>query len=241
MCGRFTLYSSPVVLAREFELGALPLLFPRYNIAPTQPVAMVRISAASGAREWALARWGLVPSWADDVKIGQRMINARSETVAEKPSFRAAFRRRRCLIPIDGYYEWQVSPTDGKRPFYIRRFDQRPLAIAGLWESWQSPDGTPLETCTLLTTAANDRLRPIHDRMPVFLDEPSRQLWLDPETPAPALLQRMQAANDDLFETIEVSKRVNNPRHEAPDCIEPLETRHALETPKSPAASPPSE
>jgi putative SOS response-associated peptidase YedK len=226
MCGRFTLYSSPVVLAREFELGALPLLFPRYNIAPTQPIALVRRSVETGAHEWALARWGLVPSWADDVKIGQRMINARSETVADKPSFRSAFRRRRCLIPADGYYEWQqpAAGGSGKRPFYIRRVDQRPLAIAGLWESWQAPDGTPLETCTLLTTAANDRLRTIHDRMPVFLDEPSRHLWLDPETPSPALIQLLHPAADELFATLEVSSRVNNPRHESPDCIEPLET-----------------
>jgi putative SOS response-associated peptidase YedK len=222
MCGRFTLYSSPVVLAREFELGALPLLFPRYNIAPTQPVALVRVSVESGEREWAAARWGLVPSWADDVKIGQRMINARSETVADKPSFRAAFRRRRCLVPADGYYEWQSSSAGPKRPFYIRRNDQRPLAIAGLWESWQAPDGTPLETCTLLTTAANDRLRPIHDRMPVFLDEPARRLWLDPDSPSPALLDLLRPAADELFATLEVSTRVNNPRHESLDCIAPL-------------------
>jgi putative SOS response-associated peptidase YedK len=221
MCGRFTLYSSPIVLAREFELGALPLLFPRYNIAPTQPVALVRQSADSGVREWVLARWGLVPSWADDLKIGQRMINARSETVAEKPSFRAAFRRRRCLIPADGYYEWQTTAAGPKRPFYIHRADERPLAIAGLWESWQAPDGTNLETCTLLTTAANDRLRPIHDRMPVFLDELSRRVWLDPDSPSPALLELLRPAADDLFATREVSTRVNNARHEAPDCITP--------------------
>lgn len=222
MCGRFTLYSSPVVLAREFELGALPLLFPRYNIAPTQPVALVRVSVESGEREWSAARWGLVPSWADDVKIGQRMINARSETVADKPSFRAAFRRRRCLVPTDGYYEWQASSAGPKRPFYIRRADQQPLAIAGLWESWQAPDGTPLETCTLLTTAANDRLRPIHDRMPVFLDAPARRLWLDPNSPSPALLDLLRPAADELFATLEVSTRVNNPRYESLDCIAPL-------------------
>jgi putative SOS response-associated peptidase YedK len=223
MCGRFTLYSSPVVLAREFELGALPLLLPRYNIAPTQPVALVRCAAENGVRQWALARWGLVPSWADDVKIGQRMINARSETVAEKPSFRSAFRRRRCLVPADGYYEWQAATAGPKRPFYIHRVDDRPLAIAGLWECWQAPDGTQLETCTLLTTAANDRLRPIHDRMPVFLDEPSRHVWLDPHSPSPALLALLRPADDNLFATREVSPRVNNPRHEAADCIEPLE------------------
>ena len=131
-----------------------------------------------------MVRWGLIPSWAEDPKIGHRLINARSETVAEKPSFRAAFRRRRCLIPVDGYYEWQKTAA-GKQPFLILLPSKGPFAIAGLWESWHAPDGSTLETCTLLTTAANERLREIHDRMPVILDQESRRAWLDPDSPSP--------------------------------------------------------
>lgn len=220
MCGRFTLHSSPALLAAEFGVATLPLLVPRYNIAPTQPIAVVRLDPHTGERICVLTRWGLVPSWAEDSKIGTRLINARSETVAEKPSFRAAFRRRRCLIPADGYYEWQKTAA-GKRPFLIRLSSKGLLAFAGLWETWPSPDGSALETCTLLTTAANEQLRPIHDRMPVILDGDARRVWLDPDSPSPALQELLQSTVADALTSYAVSTRVNSPAYDAADCLQP--------------------
>jgi putative SOS response-associated peptidase YedK len=240
MCGRFTLRASPVAVAAEFELGTLPLFLPRYNIAPTQPVAIVRLPPARlspaplpastmpaaaattcSPREWAIVRWGLVPSWAEDLKMGSRLINARSETVAEKPSFRAAFRRRRCLIPLDGYYEWRKT-TEGKIPYLIQLPGAALLAAAGLWESWQAPDGSQVETCTLLTTSANAQLAVIHDRMPVFLDAEGRRTWLAPDSPTPALLGLLKPTPDGLLETVIVSTRVNSPTHDDPQCTQSL-------------------
>lgn len=238
MCGRFTLRASPVAVAAEFELGTLPLFFPRYNIAPTQPIAIVRLTPApfpspapvpespaaaaceTTARQWAFARWGLVPSWADNLKMGHRMINARCETVAEKPSFRAAFRRRRCLVPLDGYYEWRKSSA-GKIPYLIQRPDAALFAAAGLWEAWQAPDGSQVETCTILTTSANSQLAFIHDRMPVLLDADARRTWLDPASPSPTLLELLKPAPDGMLETIIVSTRVNSPTHDDPNCALP--------------------
>lgn len=229
MCGRYTL-SRPDQLIEELaaETGGLEThgieLEPRYNVAPTQDVATVR-QDEDGRRHLGLLRWGLVPFWAKDVAIGNRMINARSETVAEKPSFRAAFRRRRCLVPTDGFYEWK-KVDGGKQPVHIRRRDRRPLYFAGLWERWEKGD-EPLETCTILTTSASETVAEAHDRMPVILDLEGRALWLDAEAPPEVLdtvLHPWQpAGDDDALEIVMVSRLVNNPRNDVARCLEPVE------------------
>ena len=183
MCGRFLLHAPVEVLQRAFGFAERPNLQPRYNIAPTQTVAIVRRKDDGGGRELALVRWGLIPSWAKDASIGGRLINARAETVAEKPAFRGAFRRRRALVPADGFYEWRKREGDRpKQPLLIRRRDGQPFALAGLWEHWRGPEGE-VQTCTIVTTAANVVLAPIHDRMPVILDPASYDRWLDPAQP----------------------------------------------------------
>ena len=215
MCGRFTLRSAPDALAAQFEIDALEPYAARYNIAPTQPVlAVIR---ADDRRVGHFLRWGLVPSWAKDPRIGSRMINARAETVAEKPSFRAAFRRRRCLIPADGYYEWAAKPG-GKQAWYIHRADDACFAFGGLWEHWEH-DGTVIESCAILTCAANARLAAIHDRMPVVIEPADYSRWLAPEQAGPAPIALLRAMGEDYFTLRQVTKRVNSPRHDGPDCI----------------------
>ena len=222
MCGRFTLHSRLNLLLQQFAIDAGPDWAPRYNIAPTQLSLVVR-ETAEGRRELVPLRWGLVPSWAKEPSIGHRMINARAETVAEKPSFRTAFKRRRCIVPADGYYEWQRTES-GKQAYYFRpRADER-LAMAGLWESWHADQPDALETFTILTTDANEATRGIHDRMPVFLSSEHYDLWLDPEFQAAAPLQALlHPAPVELLRFHRVSSLVNNPRHEDPDCITPIE------------------
>lgn len=220
MCGRYTVRASRAALAKAFGVSEVPDLPPRYNIAPTQPVPAVRLNTPD-EREMVMLRWGLVPSWADDLKIGNRMINARADTAPTKPSFRSAFKSRRCLVVTDGFYEWKKEGTK-KQPFYIRRKDERPFAFAGLWERWEK-DGPAIETCTILTTDANDLMKPIHDRMPVILAPADHDVWLDAK---PATLEQAKAMTrpyegSDL-EAVPVSTVVNNPKHEGPDCIKPL-------------------
>lgn len=222
MCGRFALISPDQDLAVQFDLPSVPALAPRYNIAPTQPVAVVRVAAGAATRELALLHWGLVPFWAQDPKIGARMINARAETAAEKPSFRAAFRRRRCLVVADGFYEWQKL-NGGKQPFFIRLQDGRPFAFAGLWESWRGQDDAVLESCTLLTTEPNDLMRALHNRMPVILPEQDYALWLDPQVQQVERLQPLlQPYPAQEMIAYPVSRRVNSPANDDPLCIEPL-------------------
>ena len=178
MCGRFALYITLEELADYFGLPEPPAHFaPRYNIAPTQPVGIVRINARTQEREWALALWGLIPSWSKDPSMGVRMINARAETVEEKPSFRAAFKRRRCILPASGFYEWKKM-NGGKRPYFITSASNEPLGLAGLWESWSGPNGEELESCTILTTDANEAVADLHDRMPVILAPEDYDEWL---------------------------------------------------------------
>jgi putative SOS response-associated peptidase YedK len=187
MCGRFTLRTPLTVLAEQFlfDLNDVPPEAwpgPRFNVAPTQAVAVVRQPAAREKRELALMHWGLIPSWAKDAKMASKMINARCETLAEKPSFRTALARRRCLILADGFYEWK---TEGKKkqPFCFHLAEDRPFAFAGLWECWRGPggsDGPPLESCTIVTTSANALCRELHERMPVILAPADYDLWLDP-------------------------------------------------------------
>lgn len=221
MCGRFTLIASADVVAEHYGLAELPLLAPRYNIAPTQPVAAVRLDRDGAEREFTHFQWGLIPSWSKDPSIGSRMINARSETAAEKPSFRAAFKRRRCLIPASGFYEWQ-KVDGGKQPMYIRPAEGDLLSFAGLWEFWAGPDGSELETCTILTTSPNDYMEPIHNRMPVILEPDDYGMWLDPDTPPDQLMHLMRPAALGLLEAYPVSTAVNRPTNDSPDCIKPV-------------------
>src|SRR4051812_30295235 len=175
MCGRFTQRKPAERVKREFRLEEAPSIEARYNIAPTQDVLAIR--RRDDGDEAVFLKWGLIPSWAKDASIGAKLINARSETVSEKPSFREAFKKRRCIIPADGFYEWQR--TGGKKqPFFFQMRDERPFGFAGLWEKWRGEDGQMLETCTILTTEANEVLRPVHDRMPVILHTEDYELWL---------------------------------------------------------------
>jgi len=222
MCGRFTLFEADKVLSREFGVSGIPPLSPRYNIAPSQPVAVVRTASAGNRRELALLRWGLIPSWSKDPAIGNRLINARAETVREKPSFRNAFRRHRCLIPANGFYEWQRQER-GKQPYFVRMNDGRLFAFAGLWDRWESPDKGVIETCTILTTASNAVLSSIHDRMPVILPPGEYDRWLDPallDTDSLAtLLVPFPTENMLAFP---VSPRVNTPTVDDKECMAPL-------------------
>jgi putative SOS response-associated peptidase YedK len=219
VCGRFALVSSARDWVTELKLDHVLDLQPRYNIAPSQQVAVV-VSPDGQSREMRWMGWGLIPSWAKDPKIGYKLINARGETVAEKPSFRAAFKRRRCLVLADGFYEWQ--PTGGKRkqPYYI--YSDRLLTFAGLWEEWQAAEGEPIQTCTIITTTANELMQPIHDRMPVILSGSDRAIWLDP-TATPQTLQSILVPCDSAVLTAyPVSTLVNSPQNDRADCIEPL-------------------
>ena len=222
MCGRFTLRAPASVIAEQFALFEVPSLQPRFNIAPTQPVPVVRMTPqqAQPQRQFVVLHWGLVPSWATDAAIGNRMINARAETAAAKPAFRTALRRRRCLIVADGFYEWQ---TVGKRrqPMFIHMRDDRPFAFAGLWESWEGADHSALESCTILTTAANDLVRPIHDRMPVIAAREDYEQWLDPavQTPEP-ILPLLRPYPSEPMEAYPVSTRVNSPARDDERCLE---------------------
>ena len=226
MCGRFTLRASTSALAEQFGAIADIVLEPRFNIAPSQPIAVVRIRPGSTApqRELTQLRWGLVPSWAKDLSIGNRMINARSESVADKPAFRAAIRRRRCLVPADGFFEWQRQGK-ARQPYFIQMADQRPFAMAGLWESWEGPDHRVIESCTILTTRSNELMEPIHDRMPVILPDESCTEWLDPGGSDPEPLKRLLVPfNAELMKLHPVGTYVNRPENEGPECIAPIST-----------------
>jgi putative SOS response-associated peptidase YedK len=217
MCGRFTLQTPAADIAAVFELLDLPQLAPRYNIAPTQPIPAVRLNADQ-RRQCVLLRWGLIPFWAEDPAIGQRMINARRESVAAKPAFRQAFQRRRCLVLADGFFEWQKL-AGGKQPYYIRRQDGRPFAFAGLWERWQRA-ADPIESCTIITTEPNELMRPIHDRMPVILPPAAWDRWLGAAAcSGPQLEELLQPFPAEQLEAYPVSTAVNSPRHDAADCI----------------------
>jgi putative SOS response-associated peptidase YedK len=215
MCGRFTQTSTPAIIAEAFHLPDYPLLTPNYNVAPSQSVAAVRLVPDSSTRECVLLRWGLIPSWAKDTKIGNQCINAKGETVAVKPAFRGAFKKRRCLIISDGFFEWQRQGTR-KQPFWIGRKDRRPFAFAGLWEHWHPPEGQPLETCTIITTEPNELMAPIHTRMPVILSPASYDQWLDPASAGDALQHLLRPSPNEELQATPVSTLINNPRYNAP-------------------------
>jgi putative SOS response-associated peptidase YedK len=221
MCGRFTSLLSPELLSVIYGVQSPSALEPRYNIAPTQDVLAVG-QGTSGDRDLSSVRWGLVPHWAKDQSIGSKMINARSETVHEKPAFRQAIRSRRCIVPASGFFEWAATP-DGKLPHYICTRDGSPFSFAGIRESWEAPDGHELVTCAILTTAANDMMATIHDRMPVILQQTDFDLWLDNTMNDPLKLQRLyQPYPAELMTSWPVSSFVNSPRNDSPACIEPV-------------------
>jgi putative SOS response-associated peptidase YedK len=220
VCGRYSLAApDPSQVRARFPVGESIEIRRRYNVAPTDEVLTVTTDREGNPRG-ELLRWGLVPTWADSPKVGARMINARLESVAEKPAFRTAFRRFRCLIVADGFYEWQRS--DGpKRPFRITRDDGAPFAFAGLWSIWHGPQEETLRTCTIITRPANDRIASLHDRMPVILDPAHELDWLDISTPPGALEEILAGLPAQRTALTEVGLAVNDARHDEPDCLDP--------------------
>jgi putative SOS response-associated peptidase YedK len=218
MCGRYSMTTAPEALRHLFRFVEQPHYPPRYNIAPSQPIAVVLL--AEGGRHFALMRWGLLPSWVKDPADISLLFNARGETAAEKPAFRAAMKRRRCLIPADGFYEWQREGTR-KRPFFIRQRSREPFAFAGLWETWAGPNGEELDTAAIVTTDANATLRPIHHRMPVILPPDTFDLWLDPNADAKLVQSLIVPAPDDLLEAYGISTAVNRAANDGPALVAP--------------------
>jgi putative SOS response-associated peptidase YedK len=222
MCGRFTLGATAATLAAQFDLANVPTWTSRYNIAPTQEVLVVLQPSPQANREARLHRWGLIPPWAKDPSIGNRMINARAETVATKPAFRRAFKERRCLLLADGLYEWQRQERR-KQPFYIRLRDGRPFAFAGLWEHWEGSEGMAIQSCTILTTTSNEVVGRIHDRMPVILSPTDYDRWFDPSIQESTVLQTLlRPYPADEMTAYPVSTLVNSPANDNPGCTEPL-------------------
>lgn len=221
MCGRYALTATPEEVQSLVDYLDEETFPPRYNIAPTQPVAIVRL--VEGKSRFALVRWGLVPSWVKDPKSFSLLFNARSETAAEKPSFRAAMRYRRCLFPASGFYEWRRGPGKEKQPYWIRPKAGGVVAFAGLWETWSDSDGGEIDSACILTTSANETITPIHDRMPVIVASNDFDRWLDVREFAPAAVaDLLRPAPADLFETIAVGQGVNAARNDNPSLIEPL-------------------
>jgi putative SOS response-associated peptidase YedK len=220
MCGRFTLRTTPQEVAKAFQVAVadVPLFSPRYNIAPTQQVLAIRLQ--NGKRRASFHHWGLIPSWAEDPKIGYRMINARADGVAAKPSFRSAFKKSRCLVVADGFYEWQKTGS-AKQPVFIRLKQDRPFAFAGLAEHW-CRDDTAIDSCTIITTDPNEMMAGIHDRMPVILSPDDYDLWLDPEFEGKEKLQSLLRPHPaDGMTAYAVSTLVNSPNNEDPACVDP--------------------
>jgi putative SOS response-associated peptidase YedK len=226
MCGRFTLRASAKDIADLFQLEIQLDLLPRFNIAPTQDVLAIRASGFSdgpntNSREAVKLRWGLVPSWAKDPKIGNSLINARADTVATKPSFRSAFKRRRCLIVADGFYEWKAVGK-AKQPYYITRLDGQPFAFAGLYEHWRH-DELKIDSCAIITTDANETIQPLHNRVPVILSPRDFSTWLNPdETDAARLQELLKPLPVDMLTLFPVSPQVNRPSYQGADCIESI-------------------
>lgn len=227
MCGRFTLRTPAAQMMEIFVVPTMPQLAPRYNIAPTQLVVCIRSATDEpSAREAVNMRWGLIPFWAKDASIGNQMINARAETVAEKPAFRNAFTKRRCLILADGFFEWQKLSTGKKQPWLIETEDQQPFAMAGLWETWtprnSSQGASPVISCSILTIAANDDMRPLHDRMPVILPIESWATWLGANANPSQLGELLKPLPNGLLKRTCVSPVVNRPFPDSPECIQPV-------------------
>ncbi len=218
MCGRYLIISTPEAIRALFGFLEQPNFPPRYNVAPTQPIPIVRMW--EGRRQFALVRWGLIPSWVKDPLRFTLLINARSDSVNDKPAFRNAMKRRRCLIPADGFYEWKEE-GGRKRPYVVRPRDGGPIAFAGLWESWMGPNGEEMETAAIITTDANRSLRDIHHRMPVVVPTDAFDFWLDADVDATTAAALLVAAPENLFEAYEISLAVNRVANDGPHLIEP--------------------
>jgi len=217
MCGRFTLTTPSEHIEDYYGVTGTGVLKPRYNIAPTQAIMALRFDKIFQQPKWCLLRWGFIPSWMKEEDISSKFINARSETVADKPMFRSAFARRRCVIPASGFYEWRTLKS-GKQPFYISTRGQEVFSIAGLWESWER-DGVRIDSCTLLTMPASDSLQEVHSRMPVILNREQHHAWIDPKISSHDVIQQ---ATKDILKNLyyyPVSRAVNNPKHDHADCI----------------------
>lgn len=221
MCGRFVLFSDLKRIQLAFDLDQANVnLEPSYNIAPTHQIVVVVQRA--GARTLETMRWGLIPAWAKDDKIGARMINARAETVAEKPSFKRALVQRRCIVIADGFYEWHTQGAQ-KTPMYVRLKSGEPMGFAGLYDTWPSPAGETITSCAIITTLANELLQPIHDRMPVILSKEAQRAWLDPANQnVKQLVALLTPFPADEMQTYAVSPLVNSPRHNSAECIKPI-------------------
>lgn len=223
MCGRFTLTIDPSELKETFANYTFPSRFsPRFNIAPTQPVLAIPNDNKNTADFFL---WGLIPSWAKDPTIANKLINARGETIAEKPSFRGSFKYKRCIIPADGFYEWKAQAGEKtKIPHFIHMKDRQPFALAGLWDEWNSPDGSSIRTCTIITTQPNELMSTLHNRMPVILDAMDYNRWLDPAPQTPEnLLSLIKPFPADRMSAYPVSTMVNRPDNDRPECILPLQ------------------
>jgi putative SOS response-associated peptidase YedK len=225
MCGRYTLHHTLKEIEERFGVEAIEkLISPRYNIAPSQTVPVIR-RAQSGEdlREMAGCKWGLIPYWAKDPKIGNSLINAKAETIADKPSFKQAFARRRCLIPADGFFEWKKRGKEPSQPIYVRKRDGGLFALAGLWEAWETPDGETLESCTIITVEPNELISKIHHRMAAILNPDDEATWIDPQSKIDDLPRLLRPYESDDLEAILVTRAVNSPAHDSPDCIAPVE------------------
>jgi putative SOS response-associated peptidase YedK len=235
MCGRYAITSAPEAIRALFRYPEQPNFPPRYNVAPTQPIPIVRLN--EGKRQFALVRWGLLPSWVKDPKNFTLLINARGESVIDKPAFRAAMKRRRCLIPADGFYEWKAI-AGRKQPYYVRLKSGAPMALAGLWETWTGPNGEELETAAIVTTNANRALAPIHDRMPVILAPEAFDFWLNcADVDAQTAAALIAPAAENLLEAYEVSTAVNRTANDNAKLVERLAAD--AELPPVPAPKPP--
>ncbi len=217
MCGRYTLHHTPEEIEDRFDVETIEdLVAPRYNIAPSQVIPVIR---GAESREMVGCKWGLIPFWAKDPKIGNNLINAKAETLAEKPSFKHALAKRRCLIPADGFYEWRKQGKGVKQPIYVRRRDGGLFAFAGLWEEWKAPEGDTLRTCTIITVEPNELVAEIHHRMAAILAPDEEAAWIDPKGKVADLLQLLRPYPADELEAFPVSRAVNSPSFDAPECI----------------------
>jgi putative SOS response-associated peptidase YedK len=221
MCGRFNLRVTPATVAENFALDALPDFAPRYNVAPTQSILVIR--QAADRRIGEAMRWGLIPAWSKELRKSAPLINARSETIFELPSFRAAIKTRRCLIPMSGFYEWTDGEGKTRQPWHIEAADGRLLALGGLWETWRPPQGEPITSCAIVTTQANREMATLHDRMPVILSPDEWAAWLDPAvTDREAIIPMLRPLPDGSLRMARIVPLVNSVRHQGPECLQPL-------------------
>jgi putative SOS response-associated peptidase YedK len=234
MCGRYLITSTPEAMRALFKYLEQPNFPPRYNVAPTQPIPIVRLH--EGQRQFALVRWGLIPAWVKDPKTFSLILQARSDSVVDKPSFKNAMKYRRCLIPADGFYDWNEA-TNPRKPYVVRPKHGGPIAFAGLWEAWVGPNGEEMETAAVITADANRTLRPIHHRMPVVIPEQAFDLWLDcRNVDALTAAALLTPAPEDLFEAYEISTAVNRVANDSPELIRPVQRGEAQATQEREAA-----